>query len=400
MSFQKEIDQAIKEKRLYFVGDSLPADWYAGFKIWLQAAEAGDAKAQYNVGRCYGRGDGVDKDEDQAKYWYIKATEQNEPRAFFNLHLLHKDAASKYRDATLAEKFLNEAARRGEDRAIAELKQGKTSSLRDDFEAVNSEAEKKLIDLLDSRNFFDARKFLESINDERIVWLKEYLPYLYLEVDPKYKIVSSKSKADETWVKGGVVNGTTNWFKRVAYVIKYTAIVTIHNNSDKDFYGIPAEQSETREWHRGASGFDLSFDNYIDPYYEVEKHGKCEPYKPFGRFYWMEIDSVLCRYDKSNKILIQFEKPIIVPLQKTETDSVSGCFVLTACYGDEKHPVVQGFREFRDAHLMKTKFGRSFIDFYYKYGPVAAKSVEKMTTVKAVLRSIFHTINLILPKRS
>ena len=178
MSFQKEIDQAIKEKRLYFVGDSLPSDWYAGFKAWLQAAEGGNAKAQYNVGRCYGRGDGVDKDEDQAKYWYIKASEQNEPRAFFNLHLLHENKASKYRDATLAEQFLTEAARLGEERAVTELEKKKTFSVRSDFEAVNAAAEKKLDDLLASRNIKDARNFLESINDERIVWLKEYLPGL------------------------------------------------------------------------------------------------------------------------------------------------------------------------------------------------------------------------------
>jgi len=32
MNFQDQIDAAIKEKRLYFVGDQLPPDWYAGFE--------------------------------------------------------------------------------------------------------------------------------------------------------------------------------------------------------------------------------------------------------------------------------------------------------------------------------------------------------------------------------
>lgn len=399
MSFQKEIDQAIKEKRLYFVGDSLPSDWYAGFKAWLQAAEGGNAKAQYNVGRCYGRGDGVDKDEDQAKYWYIKASEQNDPRAFFNLHLLHEDDASKYRDATLAEEFLTEAARLGEERAIAKLKNKRISDLRDDFQAVNETAAKKLKELIDSRNIDDARKFLESINDERIVWLKEYLPYLYLEVDPEYKFVSKKTKADETWVKGGVVNGTTNWYKRLVYETRYSVVANVRNNSDKVFWGIGPGESKTSEWYSSASGFDLSFENFKHPDYEVRNHGKCDPYKPFDAYYWMEIDSVLCWYSKPT-ISIPFEKPILVAPKKTETDSTSGCFVLTACYGDENHPIVQGFRDFRDIYLTKTKFGRSFIDFYYKYGPLAAKAVEKRRLAKSVLRSIFRVINLILPKCS
>lgn len=399
MSFQKEIDQAIKDKRLYFVGDSLPTDWYAGFKDWLQAAEAGDAKAQYNVGRCYCRGDGVDKDEDQAKYWYTKAKEQNDPRAFFNLHLLHEDKASKYRDDTLAEEFLNEAARLGEERAVTELKKRKTSSVRSDFEVVNAAAEEKLVKLLRSKNIDGARKFLESINDERIVWLKEYLPYFDLEVDPKYKVVSEKFK-DETWVEGGIVNGTTSWFKKVESEKRYYAIVNVRNNSDKECYGIPAGQTKTFEWLDGRSGFSAGLNAHKHPYDVLMANGKCDPYKPFDSYYWMEIDSVFCWYKKNNGIYIPFKEPVVVPQTEKHQYSISGCFVLTACYGDENHPVVQGFREFRDGHLMKTKFGQAFIDCYYKYGPLAAKAVEKKRLTKAVLRQIFCVINWILPKRS
>lgn len=85
-----EIDKAIKEKNLYFIGDALPPDWYAAFKLWLPLAHAGDPKAQFNVGRCYDRGDGVDENKIQAKEWYLKAAEQNDPRAFFNLYLFFK----------------------------------------------------------------------------------------------------------------------------------------------------------------------------------------------------------------------------------------------------------------------------------------------------------------------
>ena len=86
-----EINEAIKAKRLYFVGDALPPDWYAGFKIWLQLAEGGDPKAQYNIGRCYARGDGIDQDKSLSEKWLLKAAAQNEPRSHYNLYLYHDE---------------------------------------------------------------------------------------------------------------------------------------------------------------------------------------------------------------------------------------------------------------------------------------------------------------------
>ena len=39
-----------------------------------KAAEQGDAKAQYELGRCYDAGDKVPKDNAIAAKWYAKAT--------------------------------------------------------------------------------------------------------------------------------------------------------------------------------------------------------------------------------------------------------------------------------------------------------------------------------------
>ena len=44
-----------------------------------QAAEQGDAAAQYTLGRLYELGRGVPKDEAKAAHWYRKAAEQ-EPK--------------------------------------------------------------------------------------------------------------------------------------------------------------------------------------------------------------------------------------------------------------------------------------------------------------------------------
>jgi TPR repeat protein len=49
---------------------------------WLKkAAEQGDAEAQYNLGFCYGNGEGVEKSFTEAVKWYKKAAEQGHEEA-------------------------------------------------------------------------------------------------------------------------------------------------------------------------------------------------------------------------------------------------------------------------------------------------------------------------------
>lgn len=117
MSFQEEIDQAIKLKRLYFIGDSLPLDWYAAFKQWLPLAEAGDPKAQFNIGRCYNRGDGIDKEISKAVEWYMKAIAQGDPRAHYNMHL----RCEEDKDSANSAEWLAKAIELKEPRALDDI---------------------------------------------------------------------------------------------------------------------------------------------------------------------------------------------------------------------------------------------------------------------------------------
>ena len=47
----------------------------------MKKAEAGDAKAQYDLGECYDWGKGVTYDEQEAVKWYTKAAEQGDEKA-------------------------------------------------------------------------------------------------------------------------------------------------------------------------------------------------------------------------------------------------------------------------------------------------------------------------------
>ena len=50
-----------------------------------QAAEQGEAKAQYNLGVMYAEGEGVPEDDRKAVKWYRKAAEQGNAPAQYNL---------------------------------------------------------------------------------------------------------------------------------------------------------------------------------------------------------------------------------------------------------------------------------------------------------------------------
>lgn len=59
-----------------------------------------------------------------------------------------------------------------------------------------------------------------------------------------------------------------------------------------------------------------------------------------------------------------------------------GCFVATAVMGDYNHSVVLDLRKFRDNRLLKHKLGIRFINWYYTYGPFAARAIEKSILLK------------------
>lgn len=59
-------------------------------KALLQAAEQGDAKAQFQLGYCFFNGHSVEKNEEEAVKWYTKAAEQGFPFAQYRLYGITK----------------------------------------------------------------------------------------------------------------------------------------------------------------------------------------------------------------------------------------------------------------------------------------------------------------------
>jgi len=124
MSIQNEIDQAIRNKRIYFIGEKLPSDWYEAFRLWLPLAEAGDPKAQLNIGRAYYLGNGIEEDNNKAIEWFEKAAAQGEPRSAYNLY----KAFLEIKNPDKASEWLKKSFALGDIRAIQDVAEEKLSA--------------------------------------------------------------------------------------------------------------------------------------------------------------------------------------------------------------------------------------------------------------------------------
>ncbi|HFB4418182.1 TPA: tetratricopeptide repeat protein [Neisseria gonorrhoeae] len=84
------------------------------FRENLQAAEQGNAAAQFNLGVMYENGQGVRQDYVQAVQWYRKASEQGDVQAQYNLGLMYYDGRGVRQDLALAQEWLGKACQNGD----------------------------------------------------------------------------------------------------------------------------------------------------------------------------------------------------------------------------------------------------------------------------------------------
>ncbi|WP_444993958.1 caspase family protein [Aliikangiella sp. IMCC44359] len=74
------------------------ANYKTALKVWIPAAEAGDAEAQVNVGEIYERGLNGEPNHKVAAFWYLKAAKQGNSRAQFNLGTLYEQGLGVPKD--------------------------------------------------------------------------------------------------------------------------------------------------------------------------------------------------------------------------------------------------------------------------------------------------------------
>ncbi|HHF3751881.1 TPA: tetratricopeptide repeat protein, partial [Haemophilus influenzae] len=97
------------------------SNYQTAFKLWLPMAEQGYAKAQFNLGVMYAKGQGVKQDDFEAVKWFRKAAEQGYAEAKFNLGHMYSKGRGVKQDDFEAVNWYRKAAEQGDADAQAIL---------------------------------------------------------------------------------------------------------------------------------------------------------------------------------------------------------------------------------------------------------------------------------------
>ena len=91
------------------------------FKKLLPAAQQGNKKAQYRVGRCYDKGHGVTEDNQKAYQWYLKASQQGHGKSQYQLAKCYMKGKGVAKDSAKAKAWMLKAMKN--DKAKEKLKE-------------------------------------------------------------------------------------------------------------------------------------------------------------------------------------------------------------------------------------------------------------------------------------
>ncbi len=97
-----------KGRKAYKMGD-----YSTAVKEWQQAADQGDADAQYSLGFMYRKGQGIPQDYAEAVKWFRKAADQRNARAQLILGAMYDDGRGVPQDYAEAAKWYRKAADQG-----------------------------------------------------------------------------------------------------------------------------------------------------------------------------------------------------------------------------------------------------------------------------------------------
>ena len=87
---------------MYRKGQGVPQDDAEAVGWWREAAGQGNAGAQNNLGVMYRNGHGVPQDDAEAVGWWRKAAEQGDANAQYNLGLMYKNGLGVPQDEAQA----------------------------------------------------------------------------------------------------------------------------------------------------------------------------------------------------------------------------------------------------------------------------------------------------------
>lgn len=99
---------------------------------------------------------------------------------------------------------------------------------------------------------------------------------------------------------------------------------------------------------------------------------------------------------RAQELVSSAKNPDIIKDFLKQSKAGGRCFIATATYESQFHPVVIDLRLFRDHTLKSTKFGRFLILVYYSASPVVARFISRNPWVRPIFRVLIGSIRCIL----
>ncbi|MDY6855356.1 MAG: S8 family serine peptidase [Thermodesulfobacteriota bacterium] len=72
--------------------------------------------------------------------------------------------------------------------------------------------------------------------------------------------------------------------------------------------------------------------------------------------------------------------------RRASSSDDDSCFIATAAFGSHIEPHVKVLRDFRDRYLLKNKYTKELVSYYYRYSPSIANSIRKYDPLKTAVR--------------
>jgi hypothetical protein len=137
------------------------ADYKTALKIWLPAAEEGDAAAQLSVGEIFEKGLGTDPNYTMAVFWYEKSAAQGNKSAQFNLGTMYEQGLGVPQDKLKAINLYRQAWGVPEDSLMYQAEaQAQQATLRAELQ-TQLKAKSSQLELLE-RQLTEAKKQAKS----------------------------------------------------------------------------------------------------------------------------------------------------------------------------------------------------------------------------------------------
>ena len=240
----------------YFGRNGKSKDYEEAVAHYRKAAAAGHAYAQYSLGCCYEKGEGVEKSAQEAVKWYRASADQGYASSQCRLGCCYEKGIGVEKSAQDAEKWYRKAADQGHAKAkgfLANLKDEAEAKRKAEEEAALKARIKSIVDLADdyyygrngkSKDYVEAAAHYRKAADAGHAYAQYSIGWCY---EKGQGVEKSVPKAGE-WYRKAVEQGNANAKERME---------TLKKLGDDYYYG---RNDKSKNYEKAAECFRIAAD--------------------------------------------------------------------------------------------------------------------------------------------